>query len=162
LLNPNIFSPESEETLYRAVVVFNQIYKNSPISAAQLTYYQLWQQGRNYDSELPLSAWKEFMLDPRISTWYDTELEMSLNANLQKLASEAGNNKSTATLQALSQILKHKENKEPNTPDQNKIFIYSHIPLTDVEERLENVTILRTQPQAISGAIQVFEGNKDD
>jgi hypothetical protein len=162
MINVNLFDPEKEEYLYRAVIVFNKIYTEVPKEASHLGYYQLWQKGRNYDSELDVVTWKQFMLDNRVSAWYDTELEMALNTNLQKLATEAGNNKSTATLQTLTAILKHKEGKVTDAPDQNKIFVYTHIPLTDVEERLENVTKLRNQPEGISGAIKVFEGRSDN
>lgn len=156
------FSLENEEEMFRTIVVFNQIYKDHPNQASQMTYYQLFQKGQNIDDTLPLSAWKNFMLDARVATWYNTELEMALNANLQKLVTEAGNNKSTATLQALSTILKHKENKETPTVDQNKIFIYTHIPLSENEEKLPNVTKIRTRPAGIDGAIQVFKGHTNE
>ncbi len=152
------FDTENDKQLYEVVVAFNTLYKSRPQTITQYSYYQLWELS---DRSIPIAVWKEFYNDPRVQRWYDDELEMALSANLQKLATEAGNNKSSATLQALTAILKHRETKTADTPESNTVFIFSHVPLTTVEENLENAKILRARPQAFDSAIKVSQGDQD-
>jgi predicted transcriptional regulator len=154
MLNHKLFDPTEDEELYEAVLQFNELYVATPLEITSKTYYQLW---LDSGKRLPLYVWKTFMQDKRIREWYSAELELALDANMQKLAKESGNNRSTAAQQALSNFLRYKNDQTENID--NRIFIYTHLPLTTTEEKLANVKVIKNIPKEIGDSISSYEGS---
>lgn len=139
---------EQEEEIYQMAMAFNTLYKQIPNKITELSYYELY----NRIGLFTADNWKEFLKDKRVQKWYSDELDLQLNTQLHKLAAIAGENKSTATQQALSAILKYKgENKQQE--DSTETFIYALIPVNENEKNLENVKILKNIPKEIEAAI---------
>ena len=154
MINMEQFSPEKEPELFETVLLFNELYINKPDDTGSFTYYELW---KETGQKVPLSHWKDFKLDTRVRKWYSTELDLMLDSNLQKIAHKAGFDKSTATQQTLTALLNRKETK---SLEENKVYmIYGFIPVTSIEENLENVKIITTIPKAISDAVIIREGD---
>lgn len=153
MLNLSLFDLKTEPEKYKIAEEFNKIYDNFPKVIAEWSYYELWERT---EKVFPLSSWKDFMLDKRVRTWFSEELDLALRTNLQHLAKTVGNDRSTATQQALTAILKHQETNTP-TEEQNVIFVYTFVPLTTIEENLPNVRTLETIPKEIGRAIRVNE-----
>lgn len=160
MINTSLFDlkDEKDKELYMAVVEFNSLYKKFPKEIASWTYYELSQKSR---TDISLALWKEFYTDSRVQAWYKEELDLALDAKLQKLVGEVGENHSTATNQTLQSILKYKEDNS-NKTDSTKIFIYTFMPLSEVEEQLDNVKIINNIPKEIKNAITIFKGDQSD
>lgn len=156
MINIDLFNIQKEEELFKTVIEFNKIYQNDPKNAASHSYYELWtMSGRN----LPLSAWKEFQLDKRVRSWYSSELELSIEQNIQTLARTSAKDQSYSKQQTLASLLSYKKDK--NIEKSNQYFIYSFIPLTSTEEHIPNVKIIKNIPEEIANAITVFEGHQE-
>lgn len=97
--------------------------------------------------------WREFLLDSRVRRWIDDENYLEMNATKMKLLKNVGTNNSTATVQALTALTKATEDTDSRIDD-NKIYIFSFMPLNDQEERLNNVQMLKSIPDEIRDAIQ--------
>ena len=69
------------------------------------------------------------------------------------LLEQLGNDRSTATVQALTALMKSTSD-ESNKIDDGKIFIFSFMPLTEEEERLNNAQTLKSIPNEIRDALQ--------
>jgi len=152
-----LFKVKEEPELFEAVLEFNKIYQNDPENTASYSYYKLWTtSGRT----LPLSVWKQFQLDPRVRSWYSSELELSIETNIQNLAKSSSKDQSYAKQQTLSSLLSYK--KEKSTERSNQVFIYSFIPLTSIEEHIPNVKIIQNIPKELSDAITIYEGSQED
>ena len=156
MIDPKQFDETKEETLLNTVLVFNQLYKEMPTTITDLSYYELYDKAKK-EHEIPLLDWKMFYTDRRVQAWYAQELELTINSRLQKLAKQAGTDKSTATQQTLTALLKHVGDSS-GAPEDNKIFVVQFIPLTNVEEHIENVKIIDNIPKEIADAITIYEG----
>ena len=150
-----MFDKNKEETLLNTVLVFNQLYKEFPNTITEKTYYELYELTKE-QHQISLIDWKNFYSDHRVQAWYSQELELTINARLQKLSKQAGTDKSTATQQTLTALLKHVDSGK-ETIDDNKIFVVQFIPLTNVEEHVKNVKTLQNIPEEISNGITVYE-----
>jgi hypothetical protein len=154
------FNEEKEANLLNTVLVFNQLYRELPETITELTYHELYTRSKA-EHNIPLYEWKLFYTDKRIQAWYSKELELTMKAKLHKLTRQAGEDRSTATQQALQGLLKYISESDESAED-NKIFIYSHIPLTDVEEHLENVKIESTVPKEIANGLSIYTGDSEE
>ena len=157
MIDPKQFDEHKEESLLNTVLVFNELYKENPNTITDLSYYELYDMTK-IKYQIPLLDWKYFYIDRRVQAWYSQELELTISARLQKLAKQAGTDKSTATQQTLTALLKHVGDNQSG-PEDNKIFIVQFIPLTKVEEHIENVKIIDNIPKEIADAITVYEGD---
>lgn len=153
------FNQEKEPNLLNTVLVFNQLYREHPESITEFTYHELYSKSKA-EHNIPLYEWKLFYTDKRVQAWYSQELELTMKAKLHKLTRQAGEDRSTATQQALQGLLKYISDSDESAED-NKIFIYTHIPLTDVEEHLENVKIESTIPKEIGDGLSVYSGDSE-
>ena len=149
---------ESPEKLRRCIIDFNKQYKTNPDKAMSANYIDLWK--NQSDAELTIIDWRAFYTNMKIREFYSEELELVLNARAQSLARIMGENKSSATIQGLTAILSRDDKRQTIQPDQNKIFVYSVIPLNSIERNLDNVTILENIPSSIANAISVIERDK--
>ena len=156
MIDLNLFDITKEPELYEAVLLFNKKYQNDPDNIASYSYYKLWNETQR---TIPLNIWKEFQLDKRVRSWYSSELELSIATNIQTLAKNSAKDQNYAKQQTLASLLNYQKDK---TEEQsNKIFIYSFIPLTSIEEHLPNVKIIKTIPKELADAITVYEGNSE-
>lgn len=155
MINPDLFNQETESRLLNAVLVFNEHYEQRPSEITGYTYFELYQM-TDPKHKITLGDWKEFIRDRRVQQWYSDELQLTINARLQSLAKKAGTDKSTATQQTLTSLLKYTEAGR-EVEESNEIYIYGHIPLTPNEEKLENVKYIKTIPKEIADALTVYE-----
>lgn len=112
------------------------------------------------DKELTITDWKLFILDSRVRTWINDEIYLINKTKQVELLNRVGTDHSTATVQALTSLMKANED-EDNRIDDSKIFIYSFMPLTDQERRLNNVNYLRAIPDEVKDAIQYIPGRSN-
>lgn len=162
MIDPKQFDKRTEEELLNAVLVFNQIYKELPETITELSYYELYQEAIERGHEISLVDWKKFYTDRRVQQWYQQELELTITSRLQKLSKQAGTDKSTATQQTLTALLKHVGDNS-QTMDDNKIFVVQFVPLTKTEEQIENVEVLENIPEEIADALTIYErGNEKE
>ena len=148
---------KSEEKFRLMAKDFNNIYKRYPEEITDFGYIQLHKH-QSSEVDFTVMDWRQFYLDRRVKNWYRQELEINLQQNLQKISKTAGSDKSTATQQTLATLMKY--NEESSSGDNTKIFVYTHIPLTEEEEHLDNVKISKNIPEGIKAGISVFERNK--
>lgn len=161
MIDPEQFDETKEPELLNTVLVFNILYKKYPETITEMSYYDLYLETKKHPEikdTIELLDWKKFYTDRRVQAWYAQELNLSINTRIHKLTKKAGTDKSTATQQTLSALLKH-VGEHADTPEDNKVYIYSHIPLTDTEEHIENVQTIETIPEEIRDAITVYTGN---
>lgn len=156
MIDLNKFDEITESDIRQCVIVFNNSFKEKPKETLAKTYYQLWE----LDKAIDLYTWRAFYTDARVQKFYEKEFTLSLNAKKQALLQQMGENKSVATNQALTSILKYLEVEEVD-PNDNKIFIYSFIPLNEQERNAKNVRILNNIPENLKDAIQIIEGDSE-
>jgi hypothetical protein len=147
---------EARENIKACVAEFNRQYKEDPDTAMKRDYIRLWKDSK--DKQLTALDWKQFYTHPEVQQFYRDELNLVLQSRSQTLARLMGENNSTATVQGLSAILNRLEG-DVMEADKNKIFIYSVIPVNNIERNLENVQILKNIPEGIARAITTYEGN---
>ena len=113
------------------------------------------------DPRIKLTDWKMFILDSRVRNWLNDEIYLMNKQKQVELLNKLGADHSTATVQALSTIIKANENEDDRIDD-SKIYIYSFMPLTDQERRLNNVNILGAIPDEVKDAIQYIPAGNDN
>lgn len=111
--------------------------------------------------KIKLTDWKMFILDSRVRNWLNDELFLMNKQKQIELLNKLGQDHSTATVQALSTIIKANE-AEDDRIDDSKIYIYSFMPLTDQERRLNHVNILGAIPDEVKDAIQYIPTGNDN
>jgi len=157
MIDIKLFNEEKEASLLNTVLIFNQLYREYPESITEFTYHELYSKAK-VEHNIPLYEWKIFYTDKRVQAWYAKELELTMKAKLHKLTRQAGEDRSTATQQALQGLLKYVSENDGST-EENKIFIYTHIPLTSTEEQISNVKIEKAIPKEIADGLTVFDGD---
>lgn len=160
MINPDLFDEKKEPELLNTVLIFNKLYKMHPETIAETTYHGLYKMTEEKEA-ITLAQWKSFYLDRRVQSWYDQELELLMKSKLHKLTRQAGSDRSTATQQALQGLLKHISENTVKA-EENKIIVYTHIPLTDQEAHLKNVKVESTIPQEIRDALTILDESKED
>lgn len=148
------FNIETEENLVQIIIEFNRLYSLHPETITQYGYYKLQQLS---DKPFNVLDWRNFYTDPRVQKWYQIELDLALTAKMHKLTQDVGENHSTASQQTLRDLIKYKETSS-NEIDDGKIFIFTHWPLTNIEEHIKNVHISEVIPKEINDAISIYEG----
>jgi hypothetical protein len=153
----NIKFKDDERTFKEMQVIFNTIAETSYPNILHKNHFEIWKQtGRQYTPEL----WKKFRMDPRVDEWYDEEFSLSAKNKVREMASKlGGDRKSTADVQAMSQLLgfldKEKEKSTPTTK-----MVYCFIPLNDQEVNAPNVKVLESIPDPIKNALHSYQGDK--
>lgn len=110
----------------------------------------------NACKNISISDWRDFLLDARIQAWLNDEIAIMIRAKQVALLDKVGDNNSTATVQALTTIMKA-ANDDSNKIEDNKIYIYSFMPLNQMERRLNNAQVLNSIPDEVRDAIQYID-----
>lgn len=103
-------------------------------SALYMTHYQL---AMETHIENPL-IWKMFLLDPRITDYINSEMNIIRNASINEIVQKAPNSKSVGQAQLINSLMKIEEsasNKE------GPVFIYSYVPLNEEQKFAPNVAM---------------------
>lgn len=142
------FGIPKEHKLHYLQELFSNLLTDFP-DAIHFSPYELWKKENTVSPE----TWKEFLSNDKVDAWFQNELEIRVRSKAFKLLDSVGDNNSTATTQALSQIFGFMDkNKEKNIDP--VIFVYSFIPLTPEEEKAPNVRTVRNIPVEIQNAIK--------
>lgn len=110
--------------------------------------------------KITINDWRNFLLDSRVQKWMSDEQYLKMQAKRNSLLDKVGDNNSTATVQALTAIMKATDDDQDRLED-NHIYIYSFMPLTQEEERLNNAQVLDSIPNEVRAAMQRIAINKD-
>lgn len=108
---------------------------------------------RSQNKELTIYDWKNFLIDARVQNWLNEEMHIMMRSKAISLLDRVGDDKSTATVQALTALMKS-TSEDTNKIDDGKIFIYCFMPLTTEEARLNNAQVLSSIPDEVRLAIQ--------
>lgn len=158
MINEKLFNPDDKHDarLLRVLAKFKRIYETYKADITQFTYFELWERA---GKQPELAHWKTFYTDKRVQEWYKEELDLAMDARIHKLVRDAGTKNAVGSQQTLTSLLKLKESSKKEK-DPNKFFIYSHIPLTNVEKHIKNVKTLSFIPKEIGDSITVFDGSQ--
>lgn len=95
----------------------------------------------NTGDRFTVDQWKSFLMDGRVSKYINTEFESIQSAELRKLIVNIGSNtKSVGHAQLISTLAKLMDNT--GKPDDNKIFVYTYVPLNAQQEHASEVVQL--------------------
>lgn len=138
-----------EEDMRKCLAEYNKLY----LRYSNILNWDVRQIYNASSKDIPIYIWRKFLLDSRIQQWIRDEQYIKMQAKRNELLDKVGDNNSTATVQALSAIMKATEEEEDRLED-NKVYIYSFIPLTSEEERLNNAQTLKAIPDEIRAGLQ--------
>lgn len=128
---------------------FNSEIKNFGDKLLSMSPYELQ---TAFNSEFSAQQWKEFRLHPLVDAWFEEEMSIMVRNKAFKLLNQSGTNNSTATTQALGQMMNYLERKKEQASEPI-VFIYSFVPLSEMEEQAPNVRTLENIPTEIKNAI---------
>lgn len=84
------------------------------------------------------SLWKEFLMEPEIKQYVNTEAAIIRNAELNKITTDLKGSRSVGQAQLISALTKlDVQNTNPEGP----VFIYSYVPLSEDQKAAPNVII---------------------
>lgn len=136
---------------------YNKLYQQHP----DLLNWDIRQIAmRSTNKNITISDWRNFLLDSRVQKWMSDEQYLKMQAKRNSLLDKVGDNNSTATVQALTAIMKATDDDQDRLED-NHIYIYSFMPLTNEEERLNNAQVLDSIPDEVRAAMQRISINKN-
>lgn len=102
--------------------------------ALYLNHYQLALETRIED---PM-VWKEFLVDPRIADYIQSEMNIIRSASINEIIQKAPNSKSVGQAQLINALVKIDEN---SANKDGPVFIYSYVPLNAEQEFAPNVRL---------------------
>lgn len=108
--------------------------------ALYLNHYQLAMETSIHDA----MEWKIFLMDPRISDYINSEMNIIRNAAINEIIQKAPNSKSVGQAQLINSLVKIDEltsNKE------GPVFIYSYVPLNAEQSFAPNVVLTDFEPE---------------
>ena len=111
-----------------------KIYKGLGAIAFTLNHYELAKETGHADPE----TWKEFLMEPEIQQYVNTETAIIRNAELNKITSELKGSKSVGQAQLISAL--QKLDSQQTNPD-GPVFIYSYVPLSTDQQHAPNVRV---------------------
>lgn len=88
--------------------------------------------------------WREFLLEPDIRAWIESELNIINNSELNKMLKDISKSNSTGAAYIINALQKinEKDTKQKTGP----IFVYTYIPLNEQQEQADNVVKLDSDP----------------
>ena len=106
-----------------------------------MTHYDLAEatEEAGIDSE----TWREFLNEPDVIDWVDTELNIRSRTELGKMLNGIGDSHSTGQAQLLAALQK---SQTTDTTKTGPAFIYCYIPLNEQQEQATNVVKLDNDP----------------
>lgn len=111
-----------------------ELYNGIGQEALFLSHYDLAER----TGESPI-AWKQFLMDPRVSAFIAEELDMLKKAKVATMLNTVDTNKNTGQAQLLNTLLNQTKNNEKK---EGPVFIYTQVPLNEQEQHARNVVIL--------------------
>lgn len=147
----------TEISMKRCLEEYNKLYQQYP----NLLNWDIRQIATHCTNKnITISDWRNFLLDSRVQKWMSDEQYLKMQAKRNSLLDKVGDNNSTATVQALTAIMKATDDDQDRLED-NHIYIYSFMPLTNEEERLNNAQVLDSIPDEVRTAMQRITINKN-
>lgn len=118
--------------------------------ALTMNHYQLALETNIEDPVL----WKQFLLDPRITDYINSEMNIIRNASINEIVKQAPNSRSVGQAQLINALVKIDETAaDKNGP----VFIYSYVPLNDEQKFAPNVLLMSTEEME-----ELEEDDKED
>ncbi len=148
----NIYFTDEDKDLNKCVEEFDKLYEIHSGEALTYTHIDLAKKTNINDPAL----WKKFLLNPKIKEWRNSEQQIMIESEVNKLIRSAATSGSTATVQTLNALLSQKKEMEDKT-DNNKVIIYNFIPLTQEERKDKLINVSETIPAGIRRAIVITE-----
>lgn len=142
---------EQEKTMKTALIEYNNLCDEHMPAILKWNHLDLHAHSKN--KKLTIIDWKNFLMDSRVQSWINDEIFLIMRSKQVSLLDKLGDDRSTATVQALTALMKSTAD-EANKIDDGKIFIYSFMPLTNEEKRLNNAQVLSSIPDEIRLALQ--------
>lgn len=151
---------DTEELEKEMLQTFSEMYEDNYPTILEWSHLELWtRSGKMFTT----TDWKNFKTHPKMSEWYQGEMQDLAQQKAFRLLGKSGEMKSTGEAQQLREALQLLNNGKPNKDKQEKI-VYAFIPLNVNEEAAPNVKILNNVPTEIKDAIQHVtpEGDKSE
>ena len=111
-----------------------ELYNGIGQEALFLSHYDLAER----TGESPI-AWKQFLMDPRVSAFIAEELDMLKKAKVATMLNTVDTNKNTGQAQLLNTLLNQTKSNEKK---EGPVFIYTQVPLNEQEQHARNVVVL--------------------
>ena len=143
-----------EFEMQQCLIAYDKLYQENP----DLLNWDIRELAKH--SNIPVNRWRNFLLDSRVQKWISDEQFLKMQAKRNTLLEKVGDNNSTATVQALTAIMKATDDETDRLED-NHVYIYSFMPLTHEEERLNNAQVLNSIPDEVRAGMQHISFNKD-
>jgi hypothetical protein len=113
-----------------------QIYKSFGNEAVSMNHYDLEEESAAMDASIPASTWKQFLNEPDVIDWINSELNIVQKTELGKMLKDVGSSHSVGQAQIINALSK----MDTGTVKQSgPIFIYTYVPLSPEQAQAENV-----------------------
>jgi hypothetical protein len=148
-----------EKKMQQVLRVYNILCKTYFPDILGFTHYRIYEIYKNRVNEIKIhnltpQDFKMFLQDTRVTAWIQTEYAAIVRTRYFDLLKQAGEDRSTATVQALTAFSKLVEDSDDQQTQQDTTYIYSFMPLSEEEGRLNNVYKLESIPTSVRNAIQ--------
>lgn len=152
----------SNETKFiKMLTLYDKLCESNMPDILEWDHVYLFRETKKENPHLTVSDWKNFLLDARIKNWINEEVSILIRSKQLQMISKLGEDRSTATVQAFSALMRSTE-EDLNKIDDNKIFIYSFMPLSNEEKRLNYAQILNSIPNEIRVGLQHVSPDDND
>ena len=100
--------------------------------AISMSHYDL---AENTSLKSP-DIWKEFLYEPDVQEYLDTERKLMHNVELNKLIQDVSSSRSVGQAQIINALSKM---SEENSHKEGPVFIYTYVPVTEDQAKLDVV-----------------------
>lgn len=121
---------ENEDDMIEMQGWMNEIGQN----ALYMNHYELAEK-----TEISPISWKKFLTDVRVSAFISEELELLKKSKVALMLKDVESNKNTGQAQLLNTLLNQTKSEQKK---EGPVFIYTQIPLNDMEQHAENVVMI--------------------
>ena len=116
-----------------------KIYKDQGEDVITWNHYELAEKTEEHNPEV----WKQFLTDPEVASWIQTELRLIQDSELKKMVKGAARTRSVGQAQLISAFTKLNDN---SATKEGPIFIYTHVPLNEEQKFAPNAISLDRNP----------------
>lgn len=134
----NIDWKPGEETF----ALMEQMFLGLGKKAISMNHYDFAEATRGQD--LTAQDWKDFLSDPRVLAYTEKEFDAIRNAEFRKIIVDINSSRSIGQAQIINSLSKMMDDGQDTKS--GPAFIYTYIPLTSNQEKLENVEVLDSDP----------------
>ena len=113
---------------------FKETFANLGAEGLALNHYEL---ATKTEFGTP-ALWKEFLMEPEIKQYINTEAAIIRNAELNKITTDLKGLRSVGQAQLISALTKL---EGQNTNPEGPVFIYSYVPLSEDQKEAPNVIL---------------------